>query len=199
MKLKNNFKKTLPTIVLATALPLVTGVAQANDANNQQESTFQQDTQDAWIKGKVETAMLLNQHLNNFKIKTDVDKGVVSLSGEVDSDIKQDLAEEIALGIEGVKQVKNDIEVVTEVASNNKNTRSLKDKFDDLTLGTTVKTKLFANSNIAGHDINVDTKNGVVTLKGEVDSQIERDLAVKIAENVDDVRKVQDELTIASS
>lgn len=196
-----NLKKTLPTIVLATALPLVTATASAGKEIAPDETNLQQATQDAWLKGKVETAMLLNGHLNNFKIETEVEGGTVELSGEVDSDIKHDLAEEIALGVDGVKDVTNNIKVKTDIAANETDTksRSLKAKFDDLTLGTTVKTKLVANTNIAARDINVDTMNGVVTLKGEVDSKIERDLAVKIAENVEDVKKVEDELTIASS
>ena len=37
---------------------------------------------------------------------------------------------------------------------------------------------------------------GVVTLKGNVDSEAERDLAIKIAENTEDVREVNDELRV---
>ena len=51
---------------------------------------------------------------------------------------------------------------------------------------------------MGGTDIDVDTDMGVVTLKGTVESDAEKQLAVSIAENAEDVRKVIDELTIVA-
>ncbi len=65
----------------------------------------------------------------------------------------------------------------------------------------TAKTKLalLADEDVSGTSINVDTANGTVTLKGEVDSQAEKAKAVKIARGIEGVRQVQDQLTVRPS
>jgi hyperosmotically inducible periplasmic protein len=55
---------------------------------------------DAWIDGRLESVYALNPHLSAFGIDTDVDKGVVILTGQVPSDIDRDLAGELAKGID---------------------------------------------------------------------------------------------------
>ncbi|WP_410965478.1 BON domain-containing protein [Salmonella sp. ZJHZ19_0056] len=46
--------------------------------------------------------------------------------------------------------------------------------------------------------MDVDTDKGVVTLNGTVGSDAEKQLAVKIAKNAEDVRDVVDNLTIVA-
>ena len=53
-----------------------------------------------------------------------------------------------------------------------------------------VKSTLLLTRNVDGMDINVDTKDGIVSLKGEVDSAAERDRAIELASNVRGVKKV---------
>jgi hyperosmotically inducible protein len=59
-----------------------------------------------------------------------------------------------------------------------------------------VKTRLLFSADVSGSDINVDVAHGVVTLKGTVSSDAERDLALTIAKNTDDVKDVVDELRV---
>ena len=68
----------------------------------------------------------------------------------------------------------------------------------DAKISTVITTRYLFNSEVGGTDIDVDTDNGVVTLKGTVESDAEKQLAVSIAENAEDVRKVIDELTIVA-
>ncbi len=51
---------------------------------------------------------------------------------------------------------------------------------------------------IKGRNIDVDTDNGVVTLKGSVDSQRERDAAEQIARQTDGVKRVVNSLVVAA-
>jgi hyperosmotically inducible periplasmic protein len=158
--------------------------------------------EDAWIDGSIETAFLFNTHLNNFKIDTDVNDGVVTLSGTVESDIDRDLAEEIAKGVEGVSQVNNQL-VVGAVEPEDRDraeaqSRDFRQWAEDATTTAEVKAKLLANDNTEGLAIDVDTRANVVTLTGKVDSKEEAQLAEQIADNVDGVAEVQNELRIAS-
>ncbi|GGI53399.1 BON domain-containing protein [Oxalicibacterium solurbis] len=67
---------------------------------------------------------------------------------------------------------------------------------DDTVITTKVKTALLADSDIKGLDVNVDTSQGVVTLKGEVSNQAQIDRAGKIAGEVADVKSVVNNLSI---
>lgn len=68
---------------------------------------------------------------------------------------------------------------------------------DDAMLTTKVKTALLADSDIKGLDINVDTSEGVVSLNGEVKNQAQVDRAAKLAGEVDGVKSVLNNLTVA--
>ena len=61
---------------------------------------------------------------------------------------------------------------------------------DDTWITTKVKSSLLADSDVSGLDINVDTLNGVVTLRGQVESQAQADEATRIAREIEGVTNV---------
>ncbi|HUJ01820.1 MAG TPA: BON domain-containing protein [Usitatibacter sp.] len=67
----------------------------------------------------------------------------------------------------------------------------------DAAITAKVKTAMAADKNVTASDIDVDTYRGVVSLKGTVKDQAERDRAVDIARNVEGVLNVRDELKTA--
>jgi hyperosmotically inducible protein len=67
----------------------------------------------------------------------------------------------------------------------------------DVGITTAVKSKLAADDTVKAYKIDVDTKEGVVTLTGEVPSQAAKETAVQIARATDGVSSVVDNLTIA--
>jgi hyperosmotically inducible protein len=158
------------------------------------------ETKDAWITGKLEAVYALNRHLEGYAIDTDTQNGVVRLTGTVESDIDRDLAGELAKGIEGVVSVDNDLEVADHarkqvVASGDD--RPFGVWVDDATTTATVKSKLLANPNTKGLDIDVDTRGDVVTLRGQVSSNEEKQLAEELAKNTGDVKEVRNQLTVS--
>ena len=64
---------------------------------------------------------------------------------------------------------------------------------------TKVQAKFFADANVKGRDINVDTNNGIVTLRGAVDNDAERQQALALARAVDGVVRVDDQLTLMAA
>jgi hyperosmotically inducible protein len=66
----------------------------------------------------------------------------------------------------------------------------------DAWITTQVQAKYFGDSTVKGRNIDVDTANGVVTLKGEVTSQAERQRAIARAKEVDGVSRVVDHLSL---
>jgi hyperosmotically inducible protein len=67
---------------------------------------------------------------------------------------------------------------------------------DDAAITTSVKAKYLIDDTLKGLDINVDTEQGVVTLTGSVQSDAARDLATQIAQGVDGVVRVDNQLMI---
>jgi len=69
----------------------------------------------------------------------------------------------------------------------------------DSWITTKVKADLLATDGVAGTDINVDTKDGVVTLTGNVKSKAEADKAVSVARGIKGVTKVDSKLAVSAA
>lgn len=203
-----NKTHAIPLIVAATLLGSAASAPTAFAAEavkaevqmNGQES--QSAIKDAWLHGKLESALLFNEHLNSFNIDTDVVNGTATLKGAVESDIDRDLAGEIAKSVNGVTKVANELRVdkvqarVESQDGASADRRGFKESVSNATLTARVKTKLLANGNTGGMAINVDSKQGVVTLSGDVKSDEERDLAVQLASNTSGASSVTNQLVV---
>jgi hyperosmotically inducible protein len=184
---ENFMNKTTLSVVMSIMLG-----SMAFGANAAQD--WQDDAKDAWIDGKAETTLLLNANLNSFNINTDVHDGNVTLTGKVNSSVDKSLAGELIRSLDGVKDVNNELSVMKQ--HNDKDSKDLGESLTDSKVATVVKTRLLFSADVSGTDINVDVAHGVVTLKGTVSSDAERDLALTIAKNTDDVKDVVDELRV---
>ncbi|MDT8321502.1 MAG: BON domain-containing protein [Xanthomonadales bacterium] len=180
--------------ILGQVVP--TGTAAADS-----ECTQDVAASDTRIATRLEAAYLINPHLNNISIDTEVTNGDVLLSGTVRSAIDRDLAEEIARSLDEVKSVRNSLEIREdlETASLSASDSGFLQKVKDATTTAQVKTRLISNENIPARDIDVDTKNNVVRLSGEVGSDTERQLAEFIAKNTAGVQSVSNQLEIRRS
>ena len=192
-------------LALSAALTFVSAGEPGKTTVEQRSDSAQGALKDAWLDGKLESALLFNEYLNSFDIDTDVQDGVAYLRGAVESDIDRDLAGEIAESIKGITDVENELEVDKSraaMASTNEDSierDSFRQSVANATLTARVKTELLLNSNTSGLAINVDSEDGVVTLTGEVESDQERELAALIAGNADGAVSVLNRLTVASS
>lgn len=74
--------------------------------------------------------------------------------------------------------------------------RSAGQTIDDQVILTSVKSKLLADPDVSGLNINVDVMKGVVELRGYVKSPQEIERAVTIAQNTDGVRRVDSRLVL---
>lgn len=64
---------------------------------------------DAWITAKVKALLLKDEGIKGLAVQVDTHKGTVQLSGWVNSPAQITQAEKIALSVEGVKGVRNDL------------------------------------------------------------------------------------------
>lgn len=70
------------------------------------------------------------------------------------------------------------------------------DAVGDAAITGKVKTKFLADPDVKGLAIDVDTKDGVVTLNGSADKAGNVDKAVSIAKGTDGVKSVENKLTV---
>lgn len=73
---------------------------------------------------------------------------------------------------------------------------ALGEKIDDLTITATVSTGLAKDPDLSAIKINVDTKDGVVTLNGPAPSAAAKDKATEIAKQVKGVTSVNNQLMV---
>ena len=74
--------------------------------------------------------------------------------------------------------------------------RSFSVAFHDATTTASVKLALAFEPGVRAIDVHVDTDRGKVTLTGEVRSEAERQLAVKVAEDVSGVKEVVNRIEV---
>lgn len=73
---------------------------------------------------------------------------------------------------------------------------SMGEKFDDATITTKVKMKLMGNRATSALKTKVETTDGIVTLSGTAKTAAEKELATKIAEEVDGVKSINNQMQI---
>jgi hyperosmotically inducible periplasmic protein len=85
-------------------------VARAKEKREPMANVSQQFS-DEWVEKRVETALLMNRHINLRDLNVEVDDGLCILTGSVDTDVQRKLTESITKSIQGVGTVRNDIKV----------------------------------------------------------------------------------------
>lgn len=108
------FALTFGPSVLAMNLDAIQD--QQNKAEQAMDETGEYIT-DAAITTKVKATILSSDALNVLEINVETQDGVVQLSGFVEQEEDIDTAEKIVRGLDGVKDVENDLKVKSENAS----------------------------------------------------------------------------------
>lgn len=104
--MKTSFKIIAFLALFAGSLPFVGGCA----ATSTRQSTGEY-VDDAAITTKVKTAFVRDDSVKALDVKVDTFKGVVQLSGFVDTAAQKERAASIAGAIPGVLEVKNNIAI----------------------------------------------------------------------------------------
>jgi len=183
----------IPLFLSACAQPS----SHAEGGADADDGTVGRNIDDAMITARIKTTYLFNPHLNALKIDVDTRGGVVTLQGVVESDIQRDLAEAIASNANGVSLVNSRLELSDGAVSEpDELDRTFSQAVIDATTTASVKMRLAVSAGVAAHDIDVDTRWGTVTLTGVVGSAAEKELATRIAHDVERVKEVENQLEI---
>jgi osmotically-inducible protein OsmY len=175
---------------------------------------------DAGVTTKVKSKLAADDTVKAYQIDVDTSDHVVTLSGNVESSAAKDRAVVLTRETPGVKDVVVNIKVnggsaalpgeyntsPNSAAAENAARDAGRDAADaardaghaitDAAVTTAVKSKMLVDPDVSALKIDVDTKDGIVTLSGTVNSASEKTQAVQIARQTDGVKKVQDKLTV---
>ena len=82
------------------------------------------------------------------------------------------------------------------IAKTSKKTLTVSRKVDDASITALVKMTLLYHRSTSALNTSVTTNNGVVTLSGKASNAAEKDLATKLANDVNGVKSVKNRMTI---
>ena len=153
------------------------------------ESKGGSEVKDSWITSKTKMALVTDKRVKARQIKVETLAGVVTLRGKVASGDERMAAEEITKGIDGVKSVRNTLEIVPEPKR-----KALDAKDDEVTKA--VRNRLDGDGQLQGASIRVRADNGMVTLMGTVPTARAKDRAGEVVRKVPGVRAVRNELQL---
>ena len=143
---------------------------------------------DSWLTAKTKIALYGDDRVKGGQVSVETVKGAVSLRGKVDSDDAKAAAGAVAQAVEGVKSVRNDLQVVP---PGDRKAVDVSDK--DIT--GQVEGRL--SKDVSMKKVDVRTDGGAVILTGTVASVGASARASELARGVPGVRMVKNELTYA--
>ena len=141
----------------------------------------------------VKSKLLWNRHTEGLDINVDSANGMVTLTGNAQSNEAKELAERLAANTDGVRKVSNKLTVNGDGSAAAKAQNAADDTsaaISDAWITSKVKSSFLYSRNIDGLDISVETKDGMVNLSGTVMTKAEKDLAIETASNIRGVKGV---------
>jgi osmotically-inducible protein OsmY len=168
-----NARKTL-ILVAASTLLLAGSTVRASDTDDRIESSAKK-------------SYVFKHYLADDAIKTESRNGVVTLSGTVSEESHLGLANDTVEGLPGVKSVDNQLTVKGERPA----------EHSDTWIGVKVKTALLFHRNVRATKTDVNVKDGVVSLSGEASSAAQKELTTEYAKDVEGVKEVKNQMTVA--
>lgn len=166
----------------------------ATEAKDKAKSATQEaktGLSDSWITSKTKIALFADDRVKGTQVHVETQNGTVMLRGKVDTSEAKSAAADIAQGIEGVKSVKNELQVVA--PANRKAVEA-----DDKQISKSVEDRFKQDPALKAAKIDAKVNAGVVTLTGEVKSIDTSARASEVARSVPGVRYVKNDLTYAS-
>lgn len=206
------YRNTLITAAVAAALGVgATACSKTPDYSSQdaRSGSATEALSDTAITTQVKAKLATDSDIRSSDISVTTANGVVTLEGSVGDAAAKSSAERIAKTVTGVTSVHNRLNTTsgrmtgsttstdrmagTDRAPGTDRTTTVDDAQDamsDTWITTKVKALLLADSDAKGFDVKVETRDGVVTLQGDLDNQAAISHVRDIAAGVEGVKSV---------
>jgi hyperosmotically inducible periplasmic protein len=203
-------------IRVAAAVGLLAVCASALSAQSKAEAKTA--IADSWITTQVYAKFFVDRDIKARNLTVHTDRGIVTLSGGVESGTEHDRAISAAKSVDGVRQVVDKLSLAPhgkapgragsgtaarETDSIREHAKTVANRVEnelsDTLLTTKVQAMFYLDREVKAANIDVTTRGGVVTLTGTVANEVVRKKAVADAKSTDGVRQVVDKLTVTSA
>jgi hyperosmotically inducible protein len=141
------------------------------------------------IESAFKKTYVYKTYLKDERITISSKDGAVILAGTVADETHRPMAQDTAEALPGVKSVESRIEVTGDRPAAN----------SDTWISMKVKSALLFHRNVSASGTEVYLKDGNVTLKGEAANQAQKDLTTEYAKDVEGVKSVKNEMTVATT
>ncbi|MFK4234291.1 BON domain-containing protein [Pseudomonas guariconensis] len=160
---------------------------------------FADPVKDARLQGALQSALSLNRVLNPFRIEVTVNGANARLTGEVENNVERQLAEHVALATHGIEQVDNQLQINPALVERPLELRAYAQRLEDATLAAVIRARLLWSRITEKAAIEVESREGVVTLRGKVDSAEAKELAGVLARTTEGVHLVNNLVSLDSA
>jgi osmotically-inducible protein OsmY len=151
------------------------------------------DTSDAWVTAKAKVALMTTEGIRTTHLNVDTVKGVVTLHGQVPAADQKTKAADVVKKLDGVKEVKNLLQVVPSAER-----KAVKRSDDEIKKDLDAAWKSHKGLHDSGVKVQ-SVNDGVVLLSGKTKSHAAYVESVEIADAVRGVKRVSSEVVLEPS
>ncbi len=176
------FMLLLSSFALTSCIETAVGLGTAAVAASTTEKGFSTSVSDTVIEAKLTDKFIQNDTSLVTGIQSSVSNGAVLMTGKLDTQDQKILATRLAWEIKGVKEVINEIQIVSD--------KSLKTTAKDLAASAQLRAALIGDQEISSLNYSIDVVNGIVYLSGVAANEKERERVITHAQALRFAKKV---------
>ena len=176
------FMLLLSSFVLTSCIETAVGLGTAAVAASTTEKGFSTSVSDTVIEAKLTDKFIKNDASLVTGVESSVSNGAVLMTGRLDTQDKKILATRLAWEIKGVKEVINEIQVISE--------KSIKTTAKDLAASAQLRAALIGDQEVSSLNYSIDVVNGIVYLSGVAANEKERERVITHAQSLRFAKKV---------
>jgi len=152
---------------------------------------------DKALSDQVKAAFALSRRLSAYQIEVAARDGIVTLTGQVPTEIDKELAGNVARDVPDVQNVDNQLQVQPGLKPSEASVREGM-RVSDLEIRANLNEKLLSSEILKGQSIQVAVEERIVTLNGRVDNPIQKAGADQLAQSIPNVVKVVNNLEVVN-
>ena len=177
-----SFMLLLSSFALTSCIETAVGLGTAAVAASTTEKGFSTSVSDTVIVAKLTDKFIQNDASLVTGVESSVSNGSVLMTGKLETQDQKILATRLAWEIKGVKEVINEIQLVSD--------KSIKTTAKDLAASAQLRAALIGDQEISSLNYSIDVVNGIVYLSGVAANEKERERVITHAQALRFAKKV---------
>jgi osmotically-inducible protein OsmY len=189
-------------LLRVTTSPVATGVRAGRRRRTlrTEAGDLRLERPDLWITTRIQAKFYADADVHGRNVDVATSGAVVTLHGAVDSAVARRRALALARNTDGVRDVRDELQIDSTVAaSNTGQPHATANVVDDAWILTKIGSKYFLDQEVKHRAVQVTVEDGVVTLRGAVHSDGEKDTAEQIAAETGGVTGVRNQLQVRAA